>query len=243
MRLTKAPYLLRQEVLALPLRSLALPIIIDELQQVPDLLNEIHWLIENSTAQFILCGSSARKLKTNSTNLLGGRAWLYHFYPLSWAEIPDFSLIHALQHGMLPRHYLSDHTSLPDNFQSYLDLYLTEEIRNEGLVRNLAGFARFLDIAGICNGEMLNFNNIARDCGIDRTTVQRYFQILEDTLLGYYVYPFTKKVKRDLITITPKFYLFDVGIANFLGGQTLTRLSGYVAEKSFAQFIFMELSA
>src|SRR6185295_12014286 len=133
------------------------------------------------------CGSSARKLKTRSTNLLGGRAWQYHFYPLSFSEIPNFDLLKALQQGLIPNHYLSKAAHIHDHLESYIDIYLTDEIRNEGLVRNLSGFARFLDIAGLCNGEMINATNIARDCGVDRATVQGFYQILVDTLLGYYV--------------------------------------------------------
>lgn len=242
-RLTKEPYLLREEILALKSSSPSKPVIIDEIQKVPALLNEVHWLIENTKTQFILCGSSARQLKTSATNLLGGRAWSYHFYPLVSAEIPDFDLLRALQHGLIPNHYAAETIYIQDHFQAYVDTYLTDEIRNEGLVRNLAGFARFLEVVGISNGDIINFTNIARDCGVDRSTVQGYYQILVDTLLGYFIYPYQKKVKRDLITQAPKFYLFDVGIANYLGQQSLTALKGMVAGKSFEHFIFMELTA
>lgn len=242
-RLLKEPYLLRQEVLALDKQKLSKPIIIDEIQKVPDLLNEVHWLIENTKAQFILCGSSARKLKTSATNLLGGRAWVYHFYPLVFAEIPNFDLLKALQNGLIPNHYQSQSRYIKDAHQAYVDVYLTDEIRNEGLVRNLAGFARFLDVVGLCNGEMINANNIARDCGIDRLTVQSYFQILIDTLLGYNILPYNKKVKRDIILATPKFYLFDVGIANYLAKQTINDLKGVAAGKCFEHYILMELIA
>ena len=242
-RFLKAPYLLREEILALPQASSPPLVIIDEVQKVPQLLNEVHWLIENAKIQFILCGSSARRLKTHSTNLLGGRAWQYHFYPLTFAEIPDFDLLRALCHGLIPNHYLSLESHIADHLQAYVELYLTDEIRNEGLVRNLAGFARFLDVVGICNGEMINFNSIARDCGIDRNTVHAYYQILVDTLLGYFLYPFRKRIKRDLITATPKFYLFDVGIAHYLARNQITALAGSLAGKRFEHYIFMELMA
>jgi uncharacterized protein len=242
-RLTKAPYLLREEILSFQKTKINQLIIIDEIQKVPELLNEVHWLIENIGAQFILCGSSARKLKTQSTNLLGGRAWPYHFYPLTFDEITDFNLLKALNHGLIPNHYLSDNEFILDYLQAYVDIYLTDEIRNEGLVRNLSGFARFLDVAGLCNGEMINMSNIARDCGIDRLSVQGFYQILIDTLLGYFIYPFHKKIKRDLIITAPKFYLFDVGIANFLARQTVNELKGMAAGKSFEHYIFMELTA
>lgn len=242
-RLTKEPHLLYQEIKALSPQQRSLPIIIDEVQKVPELLNEVHRLIENEKIQFILCGSSARKLKTTSTNLLGGRAWLYHLYPLTSQEIGEVDLMRALQHGLLPKHYNSEPAFIQNHLQAYIDSYLTDEIRNEGLVRNLKGFARFLDVAALTNAEMVNANNIARDCVIDRTTVQGYYQILIDTLLGFNIYPYNKKIKRDLITSTPKFYLFDVGIANYIAKQTLSSLSGSWAGKLFEHFILMELVA
>lgn len=242
-RLTRAPFLLREEVLAAPKEAFYGPIIIDEVQKIPELLNEVHNLIENHDQSFILCSSSARKLKAQSTNLLGGRAWVYHLYPLTSQEIPNFNLLKALQQGLIPTHYLADHGEINNHLQSYVDLYLTDEIRNEGLVRNLAAFARFLDVAGLTNGEMINFTNIARDCGIDRTTVQSYYQILEDTLLGYFIHPFHKKVKRDIITTIPKFYLFDIGVANYLANQSIQQLRGELAGRTFEHFILMELVA
>lgn len=242
-RLTKSPYLLREEILAQKALALSEPVIIDEIQKVPELLNEVHKLIEDHQIQFILCGSSARQLKSQSTNLLGGRAWPFHFYPLCYPEIPQFDLLKALQHGLIPKHYLSPSEYIKEYLRAYIDTYLTEEIKNEGLVRNLRGFSQFLDVAGLTNGEMINANNIARDCGIDRTTVQSYYQILVDTLIGYYIYPYRKKVKRDLILATPKFYLFDVGIANYLAGQNVTSLQGVVAGKSFEHYILIEILA
>lgn len=239
-RLTRAPYLLREEVLAANTKT---PIIIDGIQKAPDLLNEVHSLIENDKQQFILCSSSARKLKTQSTNLLGGRAWVYHLYPLTFKEIPEFDLLRALQQGLIPKHYLANADTIQNHLQAYVDIYLTDEIRNEGLVRNLAAFARFLDIAGLTNGELINMTNIARDCGIDRSTIQGYYQILEDTLLGYFIYPFQKKIKRDIIVSMPKFYLFDVGVANYLSKQSFYDLKGTIAGKSFEHFIMMELIA
>src|SRR3990167_2987332 len=209
----------------------------------PHLLNEVHRLIEDKHVQFILCGSSARKLKNQSTNLLGGRAWIYHLYPLTFAEIKNFDLLKALQHGLIPRHYDAEPEFIHDYLQAYVDVYLTEEIRNERLIRNLKGFARFLDAAGLNHGQMINANNIARDCGVDRTTVQGYYQILVDTMLGYHVYPYRKKIKRDIITATPKFYLFDVAVANYLAKQRPISLKGQVAGQNIEHFIFMELKA
>ena len=242
-RFSKAPHLLREEILALSPEQLATPVIIDEVQKVPELLNEVHYLIEHVKVQFILCGFSARKLKTNLTNLLGGRAWQYHFFPLVTPEIPDFDLLKALSQGLIPNHYLAEPQHIAEHFRAYVDIYLTDEIRNEGLVRNLPAFTRFLDVVGISNTEMINMTNVARDCGVTRATAQGYYQILVDTLLGYFVYPYKKKIKRDLISATPKFYLFDVGIANYLAQQSLFGLKGSVAGKAFEHFILMELVA
>lgn len=243
LRYLREPYLFRQDLLNQPKEKLDLPIIIDEIQKVPELLNEVHRFIEGEKLQFILCGSSARKLRTQSTNLLGGRAWLYHFYPLVFPEIPEFDLLKALQQGLLPVHYLSSQEALQENLQAYVNVYLTDEIQHEGLVRNLAGFSEFLDMAGLCNGEIINMSNIARDCHIDRSSVKGYFQILIDTMLGYFIYPYHKKIKRDLLVAAPKFYFFDVGIANYLGRRVIPELKGDVAGRSFEHYILMELIA
>jgi predicted AAA+ superfamily ATPase len=243
LRFTQAPHQMREELLAQSKEKRLLPIIIDEIQKVPELLNEIHLLIEKERLQFILCGSSARKLKTQSTNLLGGRAWVYHFYPLVYPEIPHFDLLRALQHGLLPKHYLSKPEFIQKYFESYVTLYLTDEIRNEGLVRNLAGFARFLELAGLCNTEMINMSNIARDCHVSRNTIESYFQILIDTMLGYFIYPYHQKVKRDLLVSTPKFYFFDVGVANYLARKEIGHLKGDAAGQGFEHFLLMELMA
>lgn len=236
-----APHLLREELQAINPEKLHQPVIIDEVQKNPILLNEIHWLIENEKISFILCGSSARKLKRGAANLLGGRAWGFNFYPLIYKEIPHFSLQRALNYGLLPSHYLSDYPER--SLRAYVNNYLKEEIQAEGLVRNLAGFARFLDIVGFSHGEMLNYANIGRNCGIDAKTVKEYYQILVDTLIGYHVHPFFKKIKRDLITTVPKFYLFDVGVANYLTRQKIMLLKGSEAGRAFEHFIFMEIQA
>lgn len=241
LRLVKAPYLFREEILALPQKALVVPIIVDEVQKIPSLLDEIHWLIENANAHFILCGSSARKLKNIGTNLLGGRAWKFNFYPLVYPEIPDFDLLHALKTGLIPSHYLS--TNIRKSLQAYIQDYLTQEIQGEGLTRNLPAFAHFLDSLMFSHGELTNFANIARDCGIDAKTVKEYYQILIDTLLGYFIYPFSKKFGRESIIATPKFYLFDVGVANFLSKRTINALQGSEAGKAFEHYILMELIA
>ncbi len=236
-RLSRRPSLLREEVLGARSKE---PVIIDEVQKIPSLLDEIQWLIVNRKTSFILCGSSARKLKRGGANLLGGRAIRYELFPLVSKEIKDFNLLRAMNHGLLPRHYLSEDPKRL--LQAYIGDYLKEEIAAEGLIRNIAPFAKFLDIAAICNGEVVNYTNIARECGVSAVTVREYFQILEDTLLARFIPSYRKRPKRRVIQ-SPKFYYFDVGIVNFLlrRGQILpkTELFG----RAFEHVLFQELMA
>ncbi len=240
-RFVKAPERLREEVLSLSPAEYQFPIIIDEIQKIPELLDEVHYLIENSPAYFILCGSSARKLKRLGVNLLGGRAWRYEFYPLVYPEIPDFDLLRALNHGLIPAHYLTDNWE--KSAKAYVNSYLKEEIQAEGLVRNLRAFANFLDVAAFSNGELINYSNIASDCGVDSKTVKEYYQILVDTLLGNYLYPYKDTKKRKDFISVPKFYLFDVGITNRLMKRQIPELQGDIAGRAFEHYIFMELLA
>ena len=240
-RFLKQPYLLREEVQALDNRNLSKPIIIDEIQKVPALLDEVHLLIETTPAYFILCGSSARKLKQQGVNLLGGRAWRYEFYPLCFPEIPEFNLLQALNHGLIPSHYGAKNWK--KTLKSYVSDYLKEEIQAEALVRNLRAFAEFLDLAAFSNGQLLNYANIARDCGIDAKTIKEYYQILVDTLLGYYVLPYKSKNKREDIVATPKFYFFDVGVVNGLTKNSIDELRGASAGAALEHYILMELIA
>ena len=240
-RFLVSPHLFREEILALSSEELRYPIIVDEIQKIPILLNEIHWLIEEKKIGFILCGSSARKLKHGAANLLGGRAWSFNFYPLVYKEIPNFDLLRAFNHGLLPSHYLSDYPIR--SLRAYINIYLKEEIQAEGLVRNLPGFARFLDVVCLTHGEMINYANIARDCAVDAKTVKEYYQILVDTLIGYCIYPFFKKIKRDLVATTPRFYLFDIGVANYLTRRKIQILKGNDAGRALEHFIFMEITA
>ncbi len=235
------PWLLREQLLAEPKEKLSHPVILDEVQKIPQLLDEVHWLIENEGISFILCGSSARKLKRGGANLLAGRAWGYSFYPLVCKEIPDFELLRALNNGLLPINYLS--VQPEQSLRSYVGMYLKEEIQSEGFVRNLSGFSKFLDVVGFSNGEMVDYTNVARDCGIDAKTVKSYYQILVDTLIAYIIEPFSIKKKRELIVATPKFYLFDTGVANFLTNKKITSLTGFDAGNSFEHFILMEIMA
>lgn len=188
-------------------------IIIDEIPEVPQLLNEVHRLISEKGLLFILCGSSARKLKRKGYNTLGGRAFPTFLFPFVSTELADFDIDRAVNHGMLPPHYLAQNPWR--KLSAYIDVYLKEEIKEEALVRNLGAFQRFLEVAALTDGEMVNYNNIAQDCGVSAATVASYFDILEDTLVGYRLPAFTRVMKRRLVQ-APRFYYFDVGIANHL---------------------------
>ena len=235
----KAPWKLRQEVLALPKHQQDMPIIVDEVQKIPALLDEVHWLIEEKKLRFVLCGSSARKLKRSGVNLLGGRAVVYRMHPLSASEVPEFDLLRALQIGLLPQHYLS--ASPKRLLKSYISTYLEEEIRQEALSRNLPGFSKFLTAAALSTGNILNYTNLARESGVSSKTVKEYFQILEDTLVGTLVPPLGKSKSRQVIFDTPKFYFFDTGLHNGLKGTMFQSLSGFDAGQAFEHWVLMEL--
>lgn len=209
-RYNRRPSLLREELSLLPENEL---IIIDEIQKIPALLDEVHWLMSNKNLRFILSGSSARKLRRSGANLLGGRAIRKHLYPFVSSEIQEFDLIKACNNGMLPRHYLVNDAN--KRLHAYVGDYLQQEIKAEALTRNLNTFSRFLEVAALSNGEVINYNNIASECGVSAPTVKEYFSILEETLIGYTIPAFTRNIKRRVIQ-SPKFYYFDVGIANFL---------------------------
>ena len=231
------PDLLREEIAA----NKPVLVIIDEIQKVPQLLDEIHWCIENTSSKFILCGSSARKLIRMKANLLGGRAWRYEMFPLTTSEIgTDFDLLRAMNHGLIPQHYFSNH---PSRFlESYVLDYLSHEIKAEAMVRNVPAFHRFLEIAAISNSEIINFSSIARDCGVSSVTVKDYFQILQDTLLGFMLNPFTKKMKRTPIEKS-KFYFFDMGITRALRRMLTIQEGSVEFGHFFEHFILMEIRA
>ena len=185
-------------------------VIIDEIQRIPDLLHEVHRLIETKKYRFILTGSSPRKLKRKGPNLLAGRALTLSMHPLSVAELgDDFRLEHSLRYGQLPSVYTE---ADPKKYlEAYVRTYLEEEIRQEGLTRNLSAFARFLEAASFSQGSILNISSVARECHVERKVVESYFSILEDLMIGYRIPIFSKKAKRRLI-VHPKFYFFDVGV-------------------------------
>jgi predicted AAA+ superfamily ATPase len=214
-------------------------VVIDEVQKIPPLLDEVHWLIENKGIQFLLTGSSARKLRRGHANLLGGRAWKRYMTPLSLVETEGFDLEAVMTSGLLPPHFLS-----PDpveDLRAYVADYLKEEIAAEALTQNIPAFSEFLRVAAITSSELLNYTNVGREAGVSPKVVRTYFDILEDTYLGFRVPPWRKSRNRRMIE-TEKFYFFDVGVANYLARRR-PRLGSPEFGKSMEHYILMELKA
>lgn len=237
MALQMRPALLREECELLDDGEL---IIIDEVQKVPALLDEVHWLIKNKHQRFILSGSNARKMRRSGANLLGGRALRRTLFPLVSAEIPDFDLDRAINNGMLPRHYLEDNPN--EMIQSYIGDCLQQEIVAEAIVRKLDSFTRFLQTAAFSDAEIVNYTNIAQECGISSKTVKEYFSILEETMLGFYLPAYTNKAKRRVIQ-APKFYYFDVAIPNHLLKRVPLQRGTDVYGHALEHLIIQELRA
>ena len=234
------PEYLRQELAAAaPLAGRQ--IVIDEVQKVPALLDEVHWLIENRGLHFALCGSSARKVRRGAANLLGGRAVRYELRGLTAGELgAAFDLSRMLNHGYLPRIYQA---ARPRRLlDAYIADYLREEVAAEGLVRNLPAFSGFLDAAALSDGEMVNFSNIARECGVSSPTAKAYFEILNDTLLGRWLTAYRRRRKRRVIG-APKFYFADVGVVNRLIRRGELTPGSPLYGKAFENWVFHELSA
>lgn len=242
LEMSKNPALLREQLLAKNRQQLKSPVILDEVQKVPKILDEVHWLIENEGLRFILCGSSARKLRRGHANLLGGRAWRYEMFPFVTAEIANYDILRVLKQGMIPTHYLQVQ-EYRRSLEAYVQDYLKEEVFAEGLTRNIAAFSRFFEAFGYTHAELTNYSNIARDCGVDAKTVKEYYQILVDTLLATRVDPFKKRKSRQIIIKAPKYYLFDVGLAGFLRKRNLQEERGVEFGRALEHFIFMELNA
>ncbi len=236
LRLSSSPHELKSLIAAAP----ADIIVIDEIQRIPELLNEIHRLIETQNITFLLTGSSAGKLRRGKANLLAGRVWVARMFPLIHRELPDFDLDRYLRYGGLPAVYLSKYPE--EALDAYVNTYLREEIMAEGLIRRLPPFSRFLETIALTNGEMINFTKLANDCQVPPSTVTEYVRLLEDTLIGFLLPAWTQSKKRKSIK-TGKFYFFDPGITHMLAGtETLDRNSDLYG-KSFEQFICMELRA
>jgi predicted AAA+ superfamily ATPase len=214
-------------------------IVIDEVQKIPPILDEVHWLIENKGMSFLLTGSSARKVRRGHANLLGGRAWRRTMNPLSYMEVTDFNLERIMVSGLLPPHYLS--INPVEDLRSYIADYLKEEIIAEALTQNIPAFNEFLRVAAITSSELINYVNIARETGVSHKVVRTYFDILEDTYLGFRIPPWKKSKNRRMIT-TEKFYLFDVGVANYLARRQ-PKIGSQEFGKAFEHYILMELKA
>lgn len=214
-------------------------VVVDEVQKIPELLEEIHWLIENREVRFALCGSSERRLKRGHANLLGGRAIRFELLGLSAWELGDsFDLVRLLNHGTLPSIYLCANPGRRLN--AYVSDYLKEEVMAEGLVRHLPPFSSFLNAAALCDTEQVNFTAIARELGVSRETVRGYFGILSDTLIARMLSPYRKRPKRRL-SLADKFYFHDVGVVNFLARRGQLQPGSELFGKAFENWVFHEL--
>lgn len=214
-------------------------LVIDEVQKVPAILDEVHWLIENRGLSFLLTGSSASKLRRGHANLLGGRAWRKTLVPLSCLEVEGFDLERVMASGLLPPHYLSP--APLEDLRAYVADYLKEEVSAEARVQQIPAFSEFLRVAALTSSELINYTNIARETGVSHKVVRTYFDILENTYLAFRIPPWKKSRNRRMIQ-TEKFYLFDVGVANYLARRQ-PRLGSAEFGKSFEHYLLMELRA
>ncbi|MBI2453512.1 ATP-binding protein [Candidatus Peregrinibacteria bacterium] len=242
-RLAAYPHLFREEVLARGKKITH--IIVDEVQRIPEILNEVHWLIERPNAPyFVLTGSSARKLKRSRANLLAGRALNYQLFPLTSSELGEkFSFQKALQLGTLPSVYLEEaQEEAIDRLRAYVSTYLQEEIEAEANLRNLGSFIRFLSLAADENGQQIHYSRLAQITGVSYQSVKAYFEILEDTLIGQCIYPYAKTVRKR-ISKHPKFYFFDTGVVRALTQKLTVPLNPHTFEfgKAFEHFFVLEI--
>lgn len=216
-------------------------VIIDEVQKIPQLLNEVHYMIEEHGTVFLLTGSSTRKLKSGQANMLGGRARTAQLFPLCFAEIEKFDIQTYLRFGGLPSVLNSDEKK--EDLSAYVMNYINDEIKAEGTIRKLDFFQRFLNLAALCSAEVVNYANISRDVGVSEPTVKSYFQILEDTMIGFQLFPWRKGSKRKSI-VSNKFYFFDTGVMHTIlrSPEVLDRNSDTFG-KTFEQFIAQEIRA
>jgi predicted AAA+ superfamily ATPase len=216
-------------------------IVIDEVQRIPELLNIVHKLIEEDKRKFLLTGSSARKLKHGQANLLAGRAWQAELFPLTFQELgKHFNLSKILTYGSLPGVFTSDFPE--EELRAYTRTYLYEEIQAEGLVRKIPQFSRFLQTSALASGELINYSNISSDSGVPASTLKEHYKILEDTLIGYQLYPWLRGNKRKAIQ-TSKFYFFDCGVTNALSGTKTLDPNSDLWGKSFEQWSIGEVRA
>lgn len=240
-RLARNPDELYDVVTALP--SHITHVFIDEIQKIPELLDVVHRLIADTDKVFILTGSSARKLKQGGANLLAGRAFVYHLFPLTYKELgDDFALQQVLQWGSLPEILAAQNDEEREEFLfAYAHTYLKEEILEEQFIKDLEPFRRFLEVAAQSNGKVVNFSNIARDVGVSSKTIQNYYSILEDTLIGFFLDAYHGSVRKRLGK-QPKFYLFDTGVVRSLAFLTNVKLSRQTNAygNAFEHFVILE---
>jgi len=244
-KLLARPEIFRNEVHAALKSKQPLHIIIDEVQKIPQLLDEVHFLIESGVpGYFILSGSSSRKLKRYQANMLAGRAWTFQLFPFSYLELKDdFDLFTVLKYGALPGVYLNPgEYEKRETLHSYVDTYIKEEIEIEANIRNLSGFLRFLPIAGHQNGELLNYSNIARETEISGHVVKEYYKILEDTFLGFFLLPYARSIRKKMAK-QPKFYFFDPGIVTTLDNRLRVNLeeNSFEFGRAFEHFMILEI--
>lgn len=237
---SKDPGLFRREALEKIRQEKIRVIFVDEIQRVPLLLNEVQALMAETECQFILTGSSARKLKRGGANLLAGRAVERHLFPLTVEELKGrFHLDEVLRYGSLPALVEFGREQKIDFLTTYVHVYLQEEIQAEGIVRNLGGFSRFLDMAAFQCGELLSFSAISREVQLPIRTVQSYYEILEDTLVGFRLFPWRRSIRKRLAA-HPKFYLFDLGVTNALNKRLTGSWDPLTRGKLFEQFLILE---
>jgi predicted AAA+ superfamily ATPase len=215
-------------------------IVIDEVQKLPSLLDEVHRLIQKKRVRFLLTGSSARKLKHGAANLLAGRAREARLFPLTSEEIETFDLTRLINHGGLPEIY--DGNDPDEDLTAYVDTYLREEIKAEAVTRNVAAFSEFLDAAALANGQEINYERFASDLQVSPSTLKNYFQILEDTLIGFRLPGYTATKKRKATTRS-KFYLFDLGVARHLAKGSRIIEGSKAFGDAFEHFIILEIRA
>ncbi|MEK6652811.1 MAG: AAA family ATPase [Nitrospirota bacterium] len=236
---SKDPSLLRKEVMEK--KKSIKHVFIDEVQRVPELLNEVQHLIDSTSLHFIMSGSSARKLKRGYANLLGGRAVQRFLFPFMWNEVAEKAqLMHFLRFGSLPPVFLTEkETDKIDLLNAYVDIYLREEIQAEGIVRQIGAFSKFLDMAASQFGEIVNYSTIARECQQAVMTVKTYYEIVSDTLIGFRLEPWRKSLRKRL-SGHPKFYLFDNGVTNIINRYDHAISDPYLLGRLFEQFIIVE---
>ena len=237
-RLSRTPGLIRE---SLATGSGSEIVVIDEIQRMPELLNEVHLMIEEHGARFLLTGSSARALRRKGINLLGGRAGRRSLHPLVRAELGKrFNLDRALEFGLLPSVWFSDEPA--EGLRDYTGDYLREEISNEAIVRNLPAFSRFLDVAALAHGTQVNFASLGNDAQVSPSTARDYYGILQDTLLAHEVPAFTDTRRRKAVS-TSKFYLFDTGVARHLQGRRGLAPGTPEYGNAFESYLFQEIRA